>query len=203
MNSTVYPETGAEPFASDVSQHVRAPVEKDADGELENELRDQDVPEFGLDQWLLHFMEDVLQSELPDAKLLNFFCLARDKALSDSPAFVDLLERTEGLIFSRMPGGANDDEVDNTLSGYEPDQCSDALQDVCGRKMSDRNLVEIFDLAATLRGDPESGQMWRAVMYLSHAQILRRMGHARDRNLTANADAPNDGEKCTAQCAKP
>jgi len=52
-----------------------------------------------------------------------------------------------------MPDGANDDEVDNTLSGNQPEQCSDALQDVCGGKMSDRNLAEIFDLAATLRGD--------------------------------------------------
>jgi len=80
MDSRISPNTGAEPFASDSSEHVPA-TNNDRAGWLDEELRDQDVPEFGLNQWLLHFIEDVLLSGLPDGKLLNFFCSARDKTL--------------------------------------------------------------------------------------------------------------------------
>ncbi len=45
--------------------------------------------------------------------------------------------------------------------------------------------------------------MRQAVMYLAHAQILRRMKNALDQILTENANTPNDVEKCAGQGAKP
>ena len=57
-------------------------------------------------------------SEMPDEKLLNFFCLTRDRALNDQPAFVELMEQVEGLIYSKMPeGGTWDGHLRDFRSG--------------------------------------------------------------------------------------
>ena len=75
---------------------------------LEAELLACGVPEFGLDQWLRHFMEDALATDMSDEKLLNFFCLARDKALSDDEDFVNILTQTEDVLFARMSSNRPD-----------------------------------------------------------------------------------------------
>ncbi len=162
---------------------------------LAEELLDCGVPEFGLDQWLLHFLREAVASasDMPDGKLLNFFCLMRDRALNEEPAFVQLMEQVENLIYTRMPDGGTWDGDEDGLLGYEPDQCTDALKDVCAGTLPDRHLVELFDLAATLRAEPKAGHMWAAVMYLSRAQILLRMKRARLRN-TADRSEPREDD---------
>jgi hypothetical protein len=133
-------------------------------------------------------MEDALASDMTDEKLLNFFCLARDKALSDDEDFVNILTRTEGVLFARMPGNLAAPGADTVRTGYEPDEHTDAMEALCAGALTDPQLVELFDLSATLRAEPDVGHMWLAVMFLSRAQILRRMKHARQRK------AP-DGDK--------
>ena len=166
---------------SDTNEHGQIRIEKDKSGQdwLGDELRDCGVPAFGLNQWLLHFMREALKTEMPDGKLLNFFCLARDQALNDEPEFVALLEQVEIQIYGRMPDGGIVGEYDADTDGYEPDECTKALEDVCKGKLPDQQLLELFDLAATFRAEPNVGHMWEAVMYLSRAQILRRMDRVR------------------------
>ena len=162
-------------------EHLQTVLDDSGYHWLEEELLDCGVPEFGLDQWLLHFLKEAVASaaEMPDGKLLNFFCLMRDRALNEEPTFVELLEQVEALIYGRMPDAGTRDGDEEELLGYEPDQCTDALKDVCAGTLPDRHLVELFDLAATLRAEPKVGHMWAAVMYLSRAQILLRMKRAR------------------------
>lgn len=155
---------------------------------LTEELLARGVPEFGLEQWLLHFMREALKSEMSDSQLLNFFCLARDRGLSDEEDYVNLLMQVEAMLYSRMPDSfdGTPTEDDGNLPGYEPDRSLDAMKDVCAGHMPDRHLVEMFDLSATLRGEPDVGHMWEAVMYLSRAQILRRMENVRARKIADN-----------------
>ncbi len=149
---------------------------------LEAELLACGVPQFGLDQWLRHFMQEAITSDMSDEKLLNFFCLARDKALGDDTDFINILERTEARLFARMPDGADTPRKDTEDTGYEPEEHADAMEALCAGDMRDRPLVELFDLAATLRGDPEFGHVWQAVMYLARVQILQRMRRVRERS---------------------
>ena len=160
---------------------------------LEDELRVLGVPEFGLDQWLRHFMEDAVATDMTDEKLLNFFCLARDKALSDDPDFIDILTRTEATLLGRMPDRMTATGVDVEETGYEPDEHADAMEALCSGELTDSQLVELFDLSATLRAEPEVGHMWQAVMYLSRVQILQRMKHARQRKA-ADDDELQEGD---------
>jgi len=148
------------------------------------ELRACGIPEFGIDQWLLHFMNEALTAEMSDAKLLNFFCLARDRALGDDPPFIVLMEKVEALLFSRMPDDGPS-AFDELSDGYEPEEAARALDAVCAGKLSDRHLVELFDLAATFRDEMGVGRVWEAVLYLSRAQILQRIKHVRARKAAA------------------
>lgn len=159
---------------------------------LEDELRVCGVPEFGLDQWLRYFMEDALASDMTDEKLLNFFCLARDKALSDDEDFVNILTRTEGVLFARMPGNLAAPGADTERTGYDPDEHTDAMEALCAGTLTDPQLVELFDLSATLRAEPDVGHMWLAVMFLSRAQILRRMKHTRRRKAPDRDELQED-----------
>ncbi|MGN6366483.1 hypothetical protein [Asticcacaulis taihuensis] len=157
---------------------------------LEAELLACGVPEFGLDQWLRHFMEDALATDMSDEKLLNFFCLARDKALSDDEDFVNILTQTEDVLFARMSSNRRNTGEDTERMGYEPDEHADAIEALCVGNLTDSQLVELFDLSATLRAEPGVGHMWLAVMFLSRTQILRRMKHARRRKAPDNEELP-------------
>jgi hypothetical protein len=160
--------------------HASEPQRTAADRNwLEVELLGCGVPELGLDQWLRHFMEDALNTDMSDEKLLNFFCLARDKG--DDLDFIDILRQTETKLLARMPDGVDASGKDDEDMGYEPDEHADAMEDLCSGQMRDRPLIELFDLAATMRGDPEFGHLWQAVMYLSRVQILQRMRRVRQR----------------------
>jgi hypothetical protein len=161
---------------------------------LEAELLACGVPAFGLDQWLRHFMEEALRRDMPDEELLNFFCLARDKALGDDPDFIDILNRTEARLFARMPSrpeaSTGDQAADQT--SFEADEHADALHALCAGTLTDRQLVELFDLSATLRGEADTGHMWLAVMFLSRVQILHRIRHARQRTSPDAVRQRND-----------
>jgi hypothetical protein len=162
---------------------------------LEAELLVCGVPEFGLDQWLQHFMQEAVASDMTDERLLNFFCLARDKALSDDPDFIDILKQTEVRLFTRMPDGVNAPHKHDEETGYEPDEHADAMEALCAGDMRDRSLVELFDLAATMRGEPEFGHVWQAVMYLSRVQILQRMKRVRQHTASSGTTIDDaDGE---------
>jgi hypothetical protein len=161
---------------------------------LEAELLACGVPVFGLDQWLRHFMEEALGRDMPDGELLNFFCLARDKALGDDPDFIEILNRTEERLFARMSGrpeaSTGDQEADQT--SFDADEHADALHALCAGTLTDRQLVELFDLSATLRGEADTGHMWLAVMFLSRVQILHRIKRARQRTSPDAAGQRND-----------
>lgn len=161
---------------------------------LEAELLACGVPRFGLDQWLRHFMQEALLSDMTDETLLNFFCLARDKAVTDEPDFVAILTRTEAALFARLPDGIASMNADAEDAGYEPDEHADAMEALCEGRLSDRLLVEIFDLSATLRGETEFGPMWQAVMYLSRVQLLGRMKRVRQRPPAPTADGNENGD---------
>jgi|GEM_PF-2248591 len=189
MDSRVSRDTGITQTKADTSEREGTTADRNW---LEAELLACGVPEFGLDQWLRHFMEDALATDMSDEKLLNFFCLARDKALSDDEDFVNILIRTEDVLFARMSGNRPDTGEDTERTGYEPEEHTDAIEALCGGNLTDSQLVELFDLSATLRAEPGVGHMWLAVMFLSRTQILRRMKHARRRKEPDNEKLQTD-----------
>ncbi|WKL58008.1 hypothetical protein Q1W73_03220 [Asticcacaulis sp. ZE23SCel15] len=159
---------------------------------LDPEYPDCAFPPHGLGQWQLRFMEEVFHKDISNGKLLNLYCMAYDKYLDSAQVFGDYYGRVTALLLSRMSGNViepgNDPAALEADIGFEPEAYMDAIGRLCAGDLTDAELLCLYDLATSLRGDDDYGPQWQSVMDLCRASALKRIDQHQERKVSKKHD---------------
>ncbi len=148
---------------------------------LVDELPDVEVPPPGYGQRELAVIEKLFRPDLPDGELINLYFLVHDWHMGAVDVFGAWFKEIEGALLSRMASTDPCYEAVEQFPGFEPEAYREATEAVCSGQMTDRQLLEMYAVAAAERGDETIGHRWQAIMDLCRNQILRRIKATRRR----------------------